>query len=55
MAVWDRETPWRQGHALTNEAAVTLGLVETVLRPLRWSYRTIATSPKVPKSNRMSR
>jgi hypothetical protein len=27
MAAWDRKTPWRQGHALTNEAAVALGLV----------------------------
>jgi len=27
MAAWDRKTPWRQGHALTNEAAVELGLV----------------------------
>lgn len=27
MAAWDRHTLWRQGHALTNEAAVTLGLV----------------------------
>ena len=30
MAAWDRHTPWRQGHALTNEAAVTLGLVRVV-------------------------
>jgi len=27
MAAWDRKTPWRQGHALTNEAAVALELV----------------------------
>jgi hypothetical protein len=27
MAAWDRKTPWRQGQALTNEAAVELGLV----------------------------
>jgi len=27
MAAWDRHTPWRQGHALRNETAVTLGLV----------------------------
>ncbi len=27
MAAWDRQTPWRQGHALTNEAAADLGLV----------------------------
>jgi hypothetical protein len=27
MAAWDRKTPWRQGHALTNEAALELGLV----------------------------
>jgi hypothetical protein len=27
MAAWDRKTPWRQCHALTNEAAVALGLV----------------------------
>jgi hypothetical protein len=27
MAAWDRKTPWRQGHALTNETAVALGLV----------------------------
>lgn len=27
MGAWDRDTPWRQGHALKNETAVTLGLV----------------------------
>jgi hypothetical protein len=27
MAAWDRKTPWRQGHGLTNEAAVEFGLV----------------------------
>lgn len=27
MSAWDRHTPWRQGHALTHETAVTLGLV----------------------------
>lgn len=27
MAAWNRHTPWRQGHALTNETAITLGLV----------------------------
>jgi hypothetical protein len=27
MVAWDRRTPWRQGHALKNETAVTLGLV----------------------------
>jgi hypothetical protein len=27
MATWDRNTPWRQGHTLTTETALTLGLV----------------------------
>jgi hypothetical protein len=27
MAAWSRETPWRQGHALTNESSIALGLV----------------------------
>lgn len=27
MAAWDRKTPWRQGHALTSEVALALGLV----------------------------
>jgi hypothetical protein len=29
MPAWDRQTLWRQGHALTNEAAQKLGLVTT--------------------------
>jgi hypothetical protein len=28
MPAWDRQTPWRQGHALTSEAAITLGLIQ---------------------------
>jgi hypothetical protein len=28
MAAWDRHTPWRQGHALTSEAVLTLGLIQ---------------------------
>lgn len=27
MAAWDRDTPWRQGHVLTNESSVALGVV----------------------------
>lgn len=27
MAAWDRRTPWRQGQALKDETAITLGLV----------------------------
>jgi hypothetical protein len=27
MAAWDRDTPWRQGNALTNESSVALGVV----------------------------
>ena len=27
MATWDRDTPWRQGHVLTSESSVALGLV----------------------------
>jgi hypothetical protein len=27
MAVWNRETPWRQGHVLMNESSVALDLV----------------------------
>lgn len=27
MAAWGRETPWRQGHVLTNESSVALGLL----------------------------
>ena len=27
MAAWDRDTPWRQGHVLTSESSVALGLV----------------------------
>jgi hypothetical protein len=27
MGAWSRETPWRQGHVLTNESSVALGLV----------------------------
>ena len=27
MAVWNRDTPWRQGHVLTNESSVALGVV----------------------------
>jgi hypothetical protein len=27
MAAWSRETPWRQGHALSNESSIALGLV----------------------------
>jgi hypothetical protein len=28
MAAWTRETPWRQGHVLTAEASIALGLVD---------------------------
>lgn len=28
MADWNRDTPWRQGHVLTNESSVALGLVQ---------------------------
>jgi len=27
MAVWNRDTPWRQGHVLTSESSVALGVV----------------------------
>jgi hypothetical protein len=27
MAAWDRDTPWRQGHVLTRESGVALGVV----------------------------
>jgi hypothetical protein len=31
MAEWDRNTPWRQGHLLTGDAAKTLGLIHSRL------------------------
>jgi hypothetical protein len=34
MPAWDRRTPWRQGHTLTSEAAVALGLVENSAKSL---------------------
>jgi hypothetical protein len=27
MAAWDRDMPWRQGHALTSESGVSLGVL----------------------------
>lgn len=33
MATWNRHTPWRQGHALTNETAISLGLVRVEEAP----------------------
>ena len=27
MAEWGRDTPWRQGHALTSKSSAALGLV----------------------------
>jgi len=28
MAAWDRDTPWRQGHVLTSESSVAVGVVQ---------------------------
>jgi|SRR5581483_2581421 len=34
MPAWDRQTPWRQGHTLTSEAAAALRLVENPAKSL---------------------
>ncbi len=34
MPAWDRQTLWRQGHTLTSEAAVALGLIQAAAKSL---------------------